>query len=474
MAILLFDIHRSEALWKLDEGGGCGYFGQVPQYEFSMAVRKDVTINVSRELGVDRPIPEGARPEDDWQRPVRMTLGYRDERGHDTTVTEWDERIIWGKGMGVETLVRSIESAACRDAAFQFGGECVYVLTFHGKDHPHRSRFLFKIPGGQEVNHLARTPGLGEGRAKDGDGFAERIMPDILRYVQGKEEMLERERKVLFETLLKSNQNYAQIIQDYTDRETKLREIELAATDHQWERDKKRKDEEYSDQMKRDLWDLFKKNGPKIVPHVITAMQRLGGGNGLTPLQLQQLQQWGQSGVEGESEGEKAKPSGRSAGGNGVKNGARSNAKVSASGKKEAAAGEESLLQQMEMRVAFDSSRFVMLVRGRGQEKIIAEALSEEQRELWNRIAELSMSESSEEVVRKLARAALEFGGAVQADPEVGFKLLGMLDDYSKIALVELSKVLEVYQIELVKEQDAGAEAKAGGAEVEAEVIDGG
>lgn len=444
----------------------------MPTQEFPIAVRKEVTIGLSHHLGLDRPIPEGTRPDEDWQRPVRMTLAYRDERGHDTPVTEWDERIIWGKGMGVETLVRSIESAACKDAAFQFNGDCIYVLTFHGKDNPYKSRLMFKIPGGQEVAHLARSAGFdgAGGLKREESGIAERLMPDILRYVQGKEEMLMTREKMLFETLIKSNQNYAKIIQEATDRELKVREIELNASDHHYQREKERRDEATSEQMKKDAWELVKKNGPKLIPHLVSALQRLGGGRGPGILELEQIQAWGQ-----QEEGREVAEATGESGANGVSgaNGANGHkkprrgkkspegAEVKA-GEGAEGAGEPPLIKQLELRVAFDVSRFVMLVRGRGQEKIIIEALSEDQKKLWDAIASAAMADLSEESSEALARYALEFGGAVQADPEIGFKLLGELDEYSKIALVELSKVLEVYQAELVK---AGTGVAAGIAE---------
>ena len=153
----------------------------MPVYEFAIQTRREVTVGIAQHLGLDKPSPpkeQRGGEEEDWRKIFRMSLKHRDERGHEHEVAEWDERDLYAKGISMDTIVHGVELAACRDAAYQPYGEVVYVLAFHGKDHPNRSRFMFKIQGGQEVQNLAMTHGMMGGRdSVQSASLAERFDP---------------------------------------------------------------------------------------------------------------------------------------------------------------------------------------------------------------------------------------------------------------------------------------------------------
>lgn len=466
-------------------------------HEFSLDTRREVIVGLSMNLGIDRAAPaaDGGPPE---KKVVRMTLRHRDEHGRETEVNEWSESELYGKGIDVETITRGIELSACRDAAYQFSGECIYVLAFHGKDHPNKSRFLFKIPAGQEVQHIAQASGGGFGmQQKNEASIAERLMPDILRYVQAKEEVLEKSRNQFTESILKSNNQYASVIQEYTDREAKIRQIELNADDHIYERERKKREDEESAEMKRQMMGLIKTNAPKLVPYVIAAVQRLSQGpKSQRPMQPQAYVQPGTPGQDPEydawvasqqsarSRPEESAVSQEAAasqawyrsGGAGMRGGATESreagapvrarvevreasvsgpgpsARVStgegpAVGSAGASGSPDSDLEKIKLRVAFDTARFVMLARGRHQLDAIRSALSDEQKPIFEEVVASADSADldSEEGVSKAAGLALSFGAAVQADPASGFRLLGSIDNMTKLALIELSNLLKIF-----------------------------
>src|SRR5271156_5001701 len=200
----------------------------MPTYEFSIQTKREVTVGIAQHLGLDKPAPQKEKVDDeDWRKIFRMSLRFRDSHGRENEIAEWDERDIYGKGISIDTIVRGVELAACRDAAYQ-GAECIYVLAFHGKDHPNRSRFFFKIFGGQEIQNVVSGP---LGRPGNDASLAERLMPDILKYVQSKEEILSRDRAQLWDAIMKHHQQLSDVVTSYTDREMHIREIELNADD---------------------------------------------------------------------------------------------------------------------------------------------------------------------------------------------------------------------------------------------------
>jgi len=433
----------------------------MPEYEFPIEVRRAVTVAIADRLRYDKPAPSADKPigsgptEEDHRRIVRMSLRYREPGGHhEPDITEWDERDLFGKGIGIPTIVHGVELAACRDAAYRFGGDCIYVLAFHAKDYNNRSNFVFKIPGGQEVQHMALPMGRGgmmHGRGGGEDiGIAERLMPDILKYVSEKEARIEQKTELVFGTLVKQVQQLSGVVTDYTDRELKLREIAANAEDHQYERDKRHREDDAEAERKKEMWETIKKHIPQAVPYVLSAIQRISGGpNGqaqspefaawYAEQQRAAAQKAARAGEpEPEASPEPAPGGNRGGGGNG--GGSEGNGVASAS-------GEPSILDQLKFRVAFDTSRFVALLQARGKLDAAREALTDDQRSLFDEIVAASKDvdfEESESVAR-IAGLTLMFGGAVQVAPMSGAKLLEALDSVSKVALVELTNLLKLY-----------------------------
>lgn len=160
-------------------------------YKFSNERRREVVVAIAHHFGIDKLPSEGGH------RLVRMSLFHRDGEGHESAVAEWEEQDIYGESVSVDTLVDGVELAACRDAAYRFGDEVVYVLVFRVANSVSASRFFFKVPGGQEVQALeavAKTfemraaseraaivadlrAGAGEVRARGTSAWEEAIMP---------------------------------------------------------------------------------------------------------------------------------------------------------------------------------------------------------------------------------------------------------------------------------------------------------
>lgn len=458
-------------------------------YEFSLDKKREVMVQLAHHLGIDKPPPmpeDGTRASPDQLRRIaRITLHFRDERGHPTKVTEWDKSELYGKqGLSMETLTHSIELAACRDAAFQFGGDCVYELAFHGEHDMNKSKFYFKIPGGQEVQHLAMSSNGHGGRNGFGGneaGLAERLMPDILRYVQAKEELLERRSETLWNSVIKTNQHYASVITEYTDREAKIRQIELGAEDHLYEREKRRRDDDETAQMKRDAWNLVKDNAPKLAPYVLAAWQKIRRGPQSPPERpMQRPPQPGSPGYDpdydawasgGPTNGFHA-PGAQvvdaqivdqseawygpenSAGPQGVAEEEpmlagsvpRRSAQVSQVHEPPAAA--PGALDKIRVRVALDTTKFVMLARGRKKLDAIRGALGEGSAlKIFDEVVEAveSADLEVEADVTRVCDLSLAFGASVQTNPAAAVRLLEVTDNMTRVALVELSNLLKEY-----------------------------
>lgn len=111
--------------------------------------------------------------------------------GHESEVSEFGEEDIYGKHISIDSLAHSIELASCRDAAYRPGGDVVYALVFHGKNHPNRSRFMFKVPGGQEIDALSdyrktQMAEVSKELAKMFEGLAEEVAKKVIEHLSKK------------------------------------------------------------------------------------------------------------------------------------------------------------------------------------------------------------------------------------------------------------------------------------------------
>lgn len=428
----------------------------MPNQEFPINVKREVAVNLARHLSVDKP---GDKDGDKSKQITRMVLRHRDDRGHEQDVLEWNgHKELYETSLDI--VCRSIELAACRDAAYQVGGDIIYALVFHAEDHPNRSRFMFKIPGGQELAHV--TQGGSARRGEEGpSSFPERIMPDILRYVSQKEEQLDKRSMHLWEMLMRSNAHLSGVVQEYTDREGRLREIEANAEDHSYERSKKRKEDERKEKQSEEMWNLVKEGAPKALPVVLSAIQRFSAGPN-APYEPGIGDWWAEY-----QRAEEAKKSSAPKNGGAKRNGAppiESEEAVEAesvpdgggSGKNEVAdaAVEEQPqkqvedLDQLRLRVAYDSTRFVMLAHGRSKLSGIRDALSPEQRKILDEIIAAASADDAEsdEAVTKISDLARLFGKAMRADPGKAFAAYAALDKMCQLALKELSVLLEEFE----------------------------
>ena len=430
-------------------------------FEFCVETRREVTVAIADRLRYDKPATSTEKGEEDHRKIVRMSLRFREPHGHEHDITEWDERDLFGKGAGIPTIVRGVELASCRDAAYRFGGDCVYVLAFHAKDYNNRSSFVFKLPGGQEVQHMAMTSGRGgmNGGGREDVGIAERLMPDILKYVSEKEDRIEKKAELVFNALLKQNQQYGSVVQQYTDRELQLREIALNADDHQYEREKKRHEDEENARTKRESWEFLKeKVAPEVLPYVIQAIQRFSNGPG-GYADAPDFQKWyaEQEAAKKARQGSEPRAEGSRPDSGAAHEAARGEGERSGGEQEQPSSGlEPSMFEKIQLRVALDTSSFVGLLRTRNKFEAVREVLTEEQRAVFDEIVEASVTFDidQKEEVEKIAMLSLMFGAAVQSDPSTGFKLLGVLDGMCKISLVELSNLLKMYH-EATQSQNA-------------------
>jgi hypothetical protein len=461
----------------------------MPTYELPINTRNEITVGLAHHLGLDKPAPDDGK-DGDWKKIVRISLRHRDERGHESEITEWEEREIYGKGISLESIVHGIELAACRDAAYQFGGDVIYVLSFHSKDTRNKSRLMFKVQGGQEVQHLALTHSMGGpmgmrgDRGGDGSPFAERIMPDVLKYVSEKEAQLDKRSMHLWDTMMKWTNHLSGVITEYTDREAKIRDIELRAEDHAYEQEKRRKEDAAREKRNEAIMKFLKEEGPKMLPGVLKIVQGFSRGPG-APYEagmgewLEEYQRFeaeqkngakGAKGVNGSGSGASQAPREPS---NGAARQREQESKTIdaefvdsepvAAAPRAPTAQEREVLGQLQLRVALDTMRFVMLARGKDKLRAVRTHLTGKQLEIFEQV-EKACDESDLERdvdVERLARLSLMFGGSVQADPASGLAMLGQLDGASRLALVDLSKLLEVYHHKLMT---SGAFAAATGA----------
>lgn len=430
----------------------------MPNQEFPINIKREVAVNLARHLSVDKP---GDKDDNKAKQITRMVLRHRDDRGHEQDVLEWNgHKELYETSLDI--ICRSIELAACRDAAYQVGGDIIYALVFHAEDHPNRSRFMFKIPGGQELAHVTQG-GLARRGEEGPSSFPERIMPDILRYVSQKEEQLDKRSMHLWEMLMRSNTHLAGVVQEYTDREGRLREIEANAEDHSYERNKKRKEDERKEKQNEEMWKLIKEGAPKALPVVLSAIQRFSAGPN-APYEPGIGDWWAEyqraeearasappktngharkngapAGQEEEPEVVEVEPvtAARGSGG-GDRNGA------------EVATAEEPQrdLGELRLRVAYDSTRFVMLAHGRSKLANVRDALSPEQRKILDDIIAAASADDAEsdEAVVKISDLARAFGKAMRADPGTAIMAYAALDKMCQLALKELSVLLEEFE----------------------------
>lgn len=464
-------------------------------HEFPLDVRQEVMEALCQHLGVDKAPPPGENPEETRaRRIIQVVLHLRESNGHERQLNEWDERDLVGVGKSAETIFRSIEKSASRDAGYQPSGEVLYILSFHRENRPYSSRFTFKLWGGLESQNLATTNhhhrGLAMSGGQDQSTVAERLMPEFLKFVVAKEQNLISERELVqkqsahvFDVLVKQNASLSSVITDYTEREMKVRQIELAQDDQAYDREKKRKEEESSEKMKEAVWTAIKENVlpalPTMLPQILSALRGQGaggggfgggfGGFGGDPSESPDFDEW----YARQTKGEPAKAQAHKASNGKSKAKSSGDAKVEVSGEKKEEKTEKkeektekkddeklagpSFLDKFRLRVALETSRFVMFIKGRGKFEAFKKALSGVASKIFDDIVVLSESESldGEEDSKRLAELALMLGASVQNDQVMGLAAYMSLDNMGKVSLEELVGLLQTYGERLQQAQQA-------------------
>lgn len=395
----------------------------MPVHELPPNVVRDLRVGLAFHLGIDKPVPQD-RAEADRRKIVRMDLRQRDSSGRESPVTEWDEHDLKN---GLDTLVHSIQASACRDAAYLFAAEASYALIFNAKDHPNRSRLLFKIPAGQEVQHI---PTVG-GRDLATPGIAERLMPDILRYVQAKEEVIDRRDARSVDLLMRINEQYASVIGDYTSREMQLREVTLNADAHAYQLEKVKRADEKSEELRREIIDAIKTGGPKLLKFLPAFAKLAGFSVPDFPVSTEFPRSAAPSGFA-------APPS------------PAGEANAEADGKRPSSAAEGSVatLTQLRARVAVETMKTVSLLRWRNHLDSLRAAMDGDLRTDFDALVSYCsdpLTSNSPEGLGQIADQALAFGRTIMASGAAPMLLVGLPDDISRAAMMDLARVLEAY-----------------------------
>lgn len=464
----------------------------MPTVEFSVETKRQVSNAIDDALCYSKPLV-GDETEIALRKIIRMSLRLKDLGGREEPVSEWFERDLRGPHVSLDSVVRIVEKVCCHDASFQAAGELIYVLSFHSKDHDNRSRFMFKVYGGQEVQNPSQAMvrgGFGGGgaglafpgadmRAQEAS-LAERTMQSVLQYVDGKENRVEQKEGRIDAKLMriidmfeKREEHWADIVQKFTDRETAVREIEIAARGLEYEQKKKEKADEESEAFKKriveGIFAGFEKHGPKLLVMGLSMLQRRGG-EALPPEFNEWYQEQKRAAKKPKPKTTAASPSNGTNGANGVNaakpEGEPTSPETESEAKTEAAPSqaeeakteeaefeedgdddEPSELDKLRLSVALQTASFFALVRARGKWNVIREALEPGPLQLWDAIADATSSEdaASDQGIALVARMALMFGAMIQSDPGVGIVIHGTLDDFCKVAAVNLVKMLEEY-----------------------------
>lgn len=443
--------------------------------EFSAETKRLVSNAIDDALCYSKPLV-GDEAEIALRKIIRMSLRLKDLGGREEPVSEWFERDLRGPHVSLDSVLRIVEKVCCHDASFQPAGELIYLLSFHSKDHDNRSRFMFKLYGGQETQSMvlgggrpmgafgAGIGGIGGLNAQSEVGIAERLMPAVLEYVAKKEARLDERTMHLLDIYQKREVHHDNVRQSYTDKETAVREIEIAARGLEYEQKKKEKADEEAEAFKKRIVDgIFsglESHGPKLLVMALSMLQRRGGDS-LPP----EFNDWYQ---EQKRATKKQKP--KANGANGHVNGAKSEGETQAGTPETSSKPDEDVkvetleveqaeveedsddddpseLDKLRLSVALQTASFFALVRTRGKWDVIREALEQGPLQLWDAIADATSSDdaASDQSIALVARMALMFGAMVQGDPSVGIVIHGTLDDFCKVALVNLAKLLEEY-----------------------------
>jgi hypothetical protein len=431
------------------------------QYELSQGVNAEIKRGLNRHLALNKQDNDVAHLDEDYllSEPIyRMELLHRDDRGMEKTVTDWvGKKVLYDTSLS--NLARYVEVAAATDAAYQIGSEQIYVVAFHAENHKNRSRFFFKVPGGQELPQAVLA------REASAPNISERLMPDILRHADAAVERAARKEHELWQILWKMNVQFSSVIQEYMEREDSLRKAIANVEEHSYEREKQRKADQKAEDREKWIMDV----APKVFPHVINTLQDVSGAAEAPKLGDIMMMVMRSMATSERLEAE-AKEASRGRGDSGEDEYARGWAESpapSSPGSRVRRAPEEPPveastpairddaplerqtpgLDQLKLRVAIDTCRFVGLARGRGKLDTMRVSLKENQQKLLDEIIEVSDSEDIESnaVVDRLASLSLAFGLSVREDAMTMGAVFLKLDKACQFALKELSVLLQVY-----------------------------
>ena len=432
-------------------------------------IKGEIFNQVARVMGIDG--QDAFRGEHEKVDTIEVV--FVDEHDHEHPVTALKDAEINGPNVGMDSIVRIIESAVMRDALTRWGN-VVYALYFHLKGgQANRERFPFIVEGSAHRYRGGGGPGGPNGygaltvRGRDAFGGvggstemmtmqeALRIVPELLKWSTEERRVNDERVDVAFKSMQQTIAMQNEIIQSGNEREMRIRELENQLMERKYEIDKKRKKDEESEKRTATLWKIAEQYGvplgAMILPPIIEGIRKLNAGPNYVPSEVnfekvQEIIKNAQAAAEGEPvHVTPPKPPGA--------NGA---APSSAQGAPQGPPGppappgapDEHPLQAFHKRIAFDLVRLMSLVRAKGHVDTIKAALEDETAllKLYEEIVKATESAgTSDEDIDKLAQLALGFGSALMQKQEIGMKLFMSVDGFEQQALRDFMGLLQHY-----------------------------
>ncbi len=423
-------------------------FIQPLDYETRGAINHEI----ARWLGVDGQSAHRS----DYLNVEEIELFYMDENDHENPITGLKGEELHGPNASLDGIVSIIESAACRDALTRFGN-CVYVLYFHLKGgQKNRGRFPFITPGSGhtvrgsgEGSALARRNGRNGGAdAMDSQTAAEalRVTVELLRWSTEERKVNDDRSANLFSSFEKVLRQQNEVIQNYSDREMRIIELEGTLNERKYELEQKRKADEEKSKWMSEAIEVAKTYGPMLLPPVIETIRKFNNGPNYVPNEttvfekIKKAQEAAARAAKenGEGEGDETAPS------NGATNGTNGAAAHAGPSDEERAAA----AVQVQGRIALDLCRLIALAKSTQSDVIMREAMKDhaEILQVFEAIVVATAALDAHERVDDLVQMALGFGGALQQNPVLAVKIVTSIQNpFMRATLIEFSELLKQY-----------------------------
>ena len=447
---------------------------------FDTETRGAISHEIARMMGIDGQSPHRS----DKQRVEAIELNYVDENNHEVTITEFKGEEI-GENTSLDEIVRMIESATMRDALTRFG-IALYALYFHlVGGQKNRGRFPFTVPGqGSTYRNTAGASapmmrygggGFGMmGQPQDSMTTAEqmRVLVEMLKWSTEERRVNDERTERMFKSYEGMLKNQQSLIEDFSKRELRVRELEDSMQERKYELDKKKEaDAEKKEWVNRALA-AAEKYGPLLLPPVVEAIRKFNHGPNYVPNESETRRK-----VEEVIARTQAATAEEGDGSNGAasSNGAAGHGSGASPSPGEATTPEEMATRVLDVwhqRIAFDLCRLVAMLKASGRLEAFQNALKGvgQAKTLFEAILKATAvgDPESAESIRDLAELALGFGMTLQENQLAALGLVNIAVGFERVALIQFAQLLQEY-VKVVEQiasvQSAGDSAPPQGGE---------